>query len=348
MEITVNKTYKRRGTNDLLKLVNVENGFAVFENNARCKIETLMSDFEEGNASPIYENINVPVFNTGPIDPEQFFAEPTAIDPKLFASLETAIKNPNAAKRTIPDQPSRDLTDNKIIGKPVTQQQIADPEFKIPPSMMPKKPIGVNDIANRLSEGPQNETIPPNDDYPEPQASPEEIMFNKVKKTELVEFTLPLKIKLPKARHIETLNDMFETSFVSHLAKQAIQDLINNPSKLKIELVAQMEKWLEDQYEEKPKDKKKGKKKDSKEETPLKTTAIENVTSIDTSKLILGDGQNKFGLPPDLPFDITNDEDLAKIQEHIKKLYDSKPKNFEKIDHYENLVVIYKNKPKTA
>ncbi len=345
MEIIVNKTYKRKGTNDVLKLVNIENGFAVFENNARCKIETLMSDFEDGNAMsspPIFENQSF-VQSNGPIDPDTFFAPPTAIDPGLFFQLETAIKNPNAQlKRSIADQPSRDLTDNKVIGKPVIQQP--NQEFNIPPSMMPKKPINaLNDRLNEESQ--QNDVISPNE-YPEPQASPEEIMFNKVKKTELVEFTLQLKIKLPKARHIETLNDMFETSFISHLAKQAIQDLLNNPSKLKAELVTQMEKWLEDQYEEKPtKDKKKGKKKEQKEEPTPKTVTTEE-TPIDTKVVLNGSGENKFGLPPDLPFDITNEEDLGKIQAHIKKLYDDKSKDFQQIDHYENLVVIYKNKPK--
>lgn len=334
MDVIVNKSYKRKGTEEVLKLINIENGFAVFENNARCKIETLISEFEDGStvSSPILENNNF-ISNNGPIDPEAFFAEPTAIDPGLMGQLEMAIKNPQAKlQRTIQDKPSVDLTDQKVIGG-----RNEHTDRQPPASMMPKSQTGLSD---RLSTSPENIQINTENNYLDEQIiSPEEAMFNKVKKTELVEFIIPLKIKLPKAKHIETFNDMFEVSFISHLAKQAIQDLLVNPSKLRQELVVQMEKWLNEQ-EEKPK---KGKNKKVIKPIPPETQIIKEGNNPIIN--VIGSIENNFGLHPDLPYDITNDEDLKKIQEYIKQLYEEKTKDFKQIDHYENLIMIYKNKP---
>ncbi len=338
MEI-VNKYFKRKLGNDIpTKVINVEGGFAIFENGARCKVDTLLSDFEQSTSVIIQEQkINAPV-NTE-LNPDTFFDAPLQ-DPGLLNQLEMLVKNPDLQlKRTIEDIPSVDLTENKIIGK-----VSMDGDVQPPASMM--KNVQSNSakdaFASRL-EGNEGVNMNSNQNYPQanPKNEPAEYeVFNNVKLTDELEITIPITIKVPKAHKVDVLNDMFKTSFVEFLADREVSSILSDKKAFMGLIMDQLDEWLDTELGNKSR--KKTKKKPTKKVSRLiKKNVIDIIVkpTVEASEIKIEIQPTTNGIPTE----IKNDEDLEKIKAHVAYLLTlpESPKTEQDLLKFDEMAAIY-------
>lgn len=115
----INKTYKRKDSNDndIFTVSSIDNDFVLFDNNARCKLSTFISDFEE--IKPTINSTNVE------LNPDTFFSG-VNIDESLLEQLETLHKNPNI--HIPPTQPISPETQNNIINNNTQINSIKKPQ----------------------------------------------------------------------------------------------------------------------------------------------------------------------------------------------------------------------------
>lgn len=341
MEI-VNKYFKRKlGVDAPAKITNVDGGFAIFENGARCKLDTLLSEFEQVQITQIQEQ-KIVNNNNVEIDPEAFFNTPLT-DPSILNQLEELVKNPDMKiERTTQDMPSVDLTTNKVIGQ---SNNNGEPQ---PPASMMKNGQGPKDMfAARLNgeENPMGDQQPGNQYIPPVvRTEPAEYeVFNNVKLTDELELTIPLTIRVPKAHKVDVLNDMFKTPFVEFLADREVSAILKNKKAFMDLIVEQLEGWLDDELDIKSKKgskKKTGKKLVSRSIVEKKVTkkTVDKITEV---KLV----ETKTSETPSgaIPTQINSQEDLEKIRTHVTNLYTlpESPKVDKEILMYEDMAALY-------
>lgn len=240
MEI-FNKQYKRKGSvgGDIFIPIDTETSgdtvWIIFNNGARCKEETFNNDFELINSNVLVnENNNQ---DSDYIDPDKFFAP--AAPESLLNDIETAINNPQS------------------LGKPKYDLSEPQPPAHMLAAMESKQPA--NHLLARLDDEPINnyENQPQfnqNFNRVKEVRLPEWDVFDRVKKSDQVQIHIPFNIKLPKATKIDTMDDMFETSFIEYLAKQYIDTvLLQNTELLKEILTNAISEWVDNEMSNKRK-----------------------------------------------------------------------------------------------
>jgi hypothetical protein len=339
MEI-VNKQYTRNGTTDILTVANLADGFVHFNNGAQCKLETFLKDFNE--VGTINENKAVlpkKVLDLDHLDPDTFFDGHVSDDDPLVQQLEQLKNNPNMQiQRTVESSPSKDLTDNKIISNNISNQPSTINHLYEQP--VPTQGNERNIILPTVTEVNQVKE----------NRLPEFDMFDRIKKTEDVEFYIPIKIKLPKASILDTFNNMFDTttSYTSYITKQTITELLKNDKKLLIDLNKQIDNWLLTGTVEvtKKKETKQSVKKSTKKE--IKSIAVEDYVAQQVIKPIgdIDSIRGNFKLNPNVPISIENDDDLVKIKARIEELNNKEltKETENELDSLENMIIVYKNK----
>ncbi len=328
MEI-VNKNFTRTGSNDVFKVTNIDNGFVMFENGSQCKMDTFMAEFTE--AAGMNENYSAPVQSYEP-NPDTFFNSSVSENDPILNQLEQLARNPNLKiAPSIQVKPSIDLSS----GKPLTSGSMTPEQERLMGAQNNQQPVYTPAMNNA-----QEDT---NVSHAEkPFRLPEWDIFDRTKKSEEVEFMIPLRVKLPKAATIQTMNDMFETSIVSYLAKQFIADLLKNDKSLLLDLNNKIEKWVDSELS--------GTKPAASKSRSKKAAAKTETETVQATPAVAPDSDislnSNFKLDPRLPYVINDEDDLAKIQKEIEKLND-KPMTREvdmEIDRLENLIIAYKNK----
>lgn len=336
MNDILNKEYKRKNTigSDIFIPMSIdENNFVIFANGAKCKMETFMTDFEL-NSSVLNEST---LSNSLEINPDTFFDSPTTtVHDPLLDQLEKVMKDPNAI------QPSEKLMQSESLDHIGTGLE--------------------NRIAEPATHGNSN-NIPFNsplaDLKPAKQRLPEYDVFDRVKKAEEIDINIPVSIKLPRPEKIDALNDMFETSFTSYLAKQFVEDYIINNSKLiEKQIQEQIEEWMESElYDNKPK--RKPAKKTAKKSIPLKTTDAlylvetnalptpDPLVSLipennDIGDLLRNNGQPSKPWNGDLKtlITITSDEQYNAVKKKYDYLVENDPHHAD-VERFEGLIELY-------
>lgn len=207
----LHKTYQRivSTSGDTFYASQLDGEFVIFSNGARIKLTTLLADFETVGA--INETASNKSQNTESqiLNPDTFFSS-TAPLPEV-KTVEQAIA-PTIAPSTIDGKPA--FNNSNELGGLKLNDDTPTNSIAIPQQQQQPQP------SNRL---------------------PEWDSFDRVKKSEDVELNVTIKIKLPKARHIESINDMYETSFVAYLAKQYMAD----PMNIQKQIREAIEEWVE-------------------------------------------------------------------------------------------------------
>lgn len=347
MEI-VNKYFKRKNsTDESVKITNVDSGFAIFENGARCKLETLLNDFE---VVEILQEQKVTTKYSEP-DPNNFFDTPLK-DDALLAKIGMIAEKPGIEfKPTIELKPSIDLTENKVIS--TNSNQIED---RMQEQTQPQNTNPLVDRFSSSSESVHNNNTQRTNEvvYANPNSEPAEYkVFNNVKKTDELDILIPFTIKLPKAQKIDVLNDMFESSFIDYLANKEVDALLKDKKALVNIIIEQLTDWLDNELYGKGNKKsvkkkvavgkktpvvKKNKAKKSTETKEEKIDKIESVTTTDESF-----GRQVGMVIVDVPTEIKSEDDLNRINAYIEELYakEQTPDINAQIIVYEDIVALY-------
>ncbi len=231
----LNKSYQRIGSTngDTFYTQQLDGEFVICSNGARIKLTTLLSEFQI--AGSVNENIqSQPFFMNEPetrIDPNKFFDTP--------APIETIVESTK-----VREAPS--VINGQVLSSGpgnTTQNQFQQP----PPSFLKTS----NDAEQLLAHSggnviENNEQVQQQSQSQQPQQQqsirlPEWDMFDRIKKTEEVELNVTIKITLPKARHIDAINDMYQTKFSAFLAKQYLTD----GSSIQTQIREAIEEWMD-------------------------------------------------------------------------------------------------------
>jgi hypothetical protein len=145
MENIINKNFKRKNTefSDTFTVNSVENGFVLFTNGAKCKLETLQSDFEQidNYTQQISENLETQI---NEINPETFFDG--GIDINLLNTFE------NVSKGQITNiGPSKQTVASKVIIKEDdgrVKEQIYQPTTNTSEPQQQVQQVQQNNILN--------------------------------------------------------------------------------------------------------------------------------------------------------------------------------------------------------
>jgi len=281
----INGKYKRKGTvgTNIFIPINTETlneeEYVLFENGAKCKLSTFKQDFELVNNienNKMNENINIDI-DDSPIDPDKFFSG--GVDDSILDQVEQAVKNPAGLNNTPSRQDSRDLSNPQ------------------PPEHMTRQNNqAINyDLNSRLGNNQeQNQSINQEREV-KTNRLPEHDIFDRVKSNSDLEIIIPFKITIPKSQKIDTMDDMFESSFIEYLAQKYVdENIVSNLDNLKQLIQSGIEEWVEkdlnsnrkkkasvktDSFEIKKEEPKKEEPTEEKEEKVIKTDDMDDLTS---------------------------------------------------------------------
>ena len=351
MEILRGKSYIRKNAqnSDIFIIKNISHDFITFENSAQIKIATLQSDFEEYN--PMNENRFITsvsenlMENSNELNPDTFFTTPTNGE---YVKTEESKVNQSVNLDLNPvDFIKQKQRENAITNKNVDVTQIPTP---VQPIIQQQN--NNNNVSTQHNNEIINQPIIENNHRPQEIRLPEWDMFDRMKKSIDVELLIPVKIKLPKAATIESMNDTFETSLTAYLAKEFIKNNIINGKSFQIQMQAAIEKWVETELDKTPVSKKKNKKEKitDKEiiEIPKKTE--ETIMSIDAVGDLLRGKKNtsKSNWDGNVTklYIISSQEQLDAVNDMILKLKNSNTNtndNLVLLDRLEDMFLNYKS-----
>jgi len=226
MEI-LDKSYKRKNSSDsdVFTVDKLDGEYVIFSNGARCKIATLITDFDQ-----VQDFTNEPTDSEVVVNPDTFFDTPI-VDESLIQQMESIVKNSNTNI-----QPSARLHESVSLDDDSKYEKVAHGG-------------NTGGLTDRLTDNghtPNTETALNNPGHPRAIRMPEYDVFDNVKLSEEIEILIPFKIRLPKAEKIDLLNDMFKTSFTAYLSKKFINDdIVKNSAKLQITFQKSIEDWME-------------------------------------------------------------------------------------------------------
>lgn len=235
----LNKEYRRIGSvaNNVfiptrIEVINDEE-YVIFTNGGRCKVSTFNQDFVLNTSTN--ESMNINDGDDTVIDPDEFFKP--KVDENLIDIVEQHVTNPGTISNG-PRPESRDLTN--------PHSQYNTPE---PPAHMlnnhNKQPMNY-DLHNRINntntghQNVQQNTMINNNRLPEYD------IFDRVKSNSELEIVIPFKLTIPKSQKIDTMDDMFESSFVDYLANKYINEVVTtNLEKLETLIRDGINEWVE-------------------------------------------------------------------------------------------------------
>jgi len=331
----INKTYKRKNDIHSSEFVveKMEGDFIIFTNGARCSTNTLINDFQEVSHmnDQTYKHTNI-MTESANINPDTFFDTPLA-DENVLSKLDTIATNPNA-----------------IIQSTNQLHNYSEPVVNESRQV---------DLSNRLNDDNPNGNFQQHLDITNNVQQPAEYAtFERVKKDEEIDINISLKIKLPKAKKIDALNDLFESSFIEYLSKQYIKKyLLDDSTKIQKNIEDAIESWMDSElYDNKPKRNTKTK------QTKAKITTVEARHKVVSDKIITNtENETKVEVVDSMfrpTFDDPNwDGDIKKLfiinteQQYlaVKKQYDfliEKNLNPQESDRLSELIELYQEQTK--
>lgn len=331
MEQIINKTYRRKNAvnSDIFTVAEITKtddiDWVLFTNGAKCKLLTLTTEFEATDNNINESNLQI---DNDVIDPDTFLSTPLS-DENLLKQVETAFTNPNA----IPQETER------------SRQSM---------------PLN-NDLNNRIEPPIQTNTQQTQQIVPQKVELPEYAVFKRAKKSEYLEVLIPFKIHLPKANKIDTLNDMFETSFIEYLAKEFIEkNVVTNTKDIEQAIEQGIEQWIDIKLSNSKKKSKSIIIKDitigdkqliTPTETPITKPSIQNTIpeKVETNSVDAQLGRNitnDGNIDPKKLFTISNENEYNIVKSALQMLQNSNIDN-EFTLRYEDMIESYEleNKP---
>lgn len=240
MENIINKKFKRIGSvgGDIFEPIDIETQneteWIIFSNGARCKKETFNTEFEL-----IIETINETKNQQNlEIDPDAFFNTPTA-DESLLNQLDLAVTNPEALAQKTRYDLSEPQPPAHMLKAMESQPQIKGSGIldRLTDDMIDTSMNQYNTQQNFQQNFQQQLRV---------NRSPEFDVFDRVKKSEKVIITIPFEIKLPKASKIDTMDDMFESSFIEYISEQYINETVmKDVEQLKQIISDSIKEWVD-------------------------------------------------------------------------------------------------------
>lgn len=201
----VGKKYLKNGDPDTIFTVNsIDNGFVMFDNGAKCKIETLENSFNE--------YIDPEIINNNPMNSLSWY---------LAEQL----------KGNIPMD--RDTSDVHVI----QEENVYKPE--ITPNTMRKVPQEVEHnfeqpvMTNNQHIQPIQRHEVPSTKNDNDNINPEITILKRVKRKNPIKINLVIDELVPDKDKMEVLNEMFHTSMVEFLTDEIMSKIFQNPSKLR-------------------------------------------------------------------------------------------------------------------
>jgi len=309
----LNKPYVRRGApdSDTFIPIQVDNGFVVFENGARCKEETFNTDFVA--VGTVNESAShVDIINAEKIDPDAFFMGSSEATKKLIMGQ---VDNPGQTAPRIVNQPGGVVSidgnpsalANTMYENPYERANVDDTTLGSTP-MSTTQQIALTPAETRL---------------------PEYDVFDRVKKSETIDINITFKLSLPRPEKLDAMNDLFETSFTAYLAKQYIKEnLVKNPITVQMAIKDAIEEWMGEQLYGKTKSKSRAKAGAKKTTTPVKPrrklvtkkpVITDKSTPVNDILSTLNQGA--------IVYTINNDEELAEMRKKLVDLYDNNPQS---------------------
>lgn len=338
------KTYKRRNAtdSDVFFATEMQGEFVIFSNGAKCKLSTLLTDFEQ--TASVNESSNSNTDNSV-IDAEKFFNTPIAND-GLLNQMEQLTKNPQtkiAGSNKLHESSSLDDDDRYEKVGPGGKTVQNNP----------------NSIENRLAN---NDTVanPTNTQQTVNKKTnrlPEYDVFDNVKLSEEIEISVPFKIKLPKADRLDILNDMFKTSFTDYISKKYINDnIINNSVKLQGMIKKSIEDWIDSELSGKKTKKPKRNVKTTDALELIKTTDAFNTETIvavdkpdESAMSFFAKGQQPVkAWDGDIKklFAINTEEQYDAVKQKFVTLKENNP-NSPDVDRFEGMLELYEESLKS-
>jgi len=219
----LNKTYQRIGSTsgDTFHTEQLDGEFVICSNGARIKLSTLLSEFHVAG-SPINEN-TISQISATDINPDTFFSTPSIVPPI-------------AETKTVRDTAS--IMNGQVISNnnnAANNQQQPPPSFLNLPAAESEMQFSTGNVVN---PNPNQEIVAPTINVS--NRLPEWDMFDRIKKTEEVQLNVSINITLPKARHIDAINDMYQTKFSAYLAKQ----YLTNVTTIQNQIREAIEEWM--------------------------------------------------------------------------------------------------------
>lgn len=350
----LNKQYKRKGSvsNNVfipqkLQMINDEN-YVIFTNDAKCKLNTFQNEFEEIESNNITESSNVNT-NNETIDPDSFFNPKMSENDPLLDDVELVLKNPNAkTKNNLPEE----YKNSRLVGNNYDTPQ--------PPAhMMQQNNAPVNyDLTNRLN----NDNTPQPTQQPIQQTNrlPEHDIFDRVKSKSELEIVVPFLVNIPTSQKIDTMDDMFESSFIDYLAEKYAHIFLNNIDLLKEKIKLSIEEWVSNDLnstgrkkkkqsvtteqintikKEEPK-KEKPKKDIKKEEPKEKEKEIKTENIDDLTNKLRGGSDVQENVDINKIFVINTENQYNKVKQAYLKLKEENSTHPD-VDRFEDMLTIY-------
>lgn len=230
----LNKSYQRIGSTngDTFFTQQLDGEFVICSNGARIKLTTLLSEFQIAGSGVNEKLESQPFFmneSQSTIDPNNFFNTPAPIE--AIVESNKVREAPSIINGQVLSSSGPTATTNTNFQQP-------------PPSFL--KTGASNDAEQLLAHSGGN--VINNETQQQPQQIqstrlPEWDMFDRVKKSEEVELNVTIKITLPKARHIDAINDMYQTKYSAYFAKQYLAE----GTSIQAQLREAIEEWMDNE-----------------------------------------------------------------------------------------------------
>ena len=217
MIISEGKTYIKKNSTLKLVLESIHDNYVTFTNGAKCKKETLMTDFVE-------EIIN----------PDDFFDESKNLQ---------RMKNEAVYTNTAPRDESM-----PVYTPPVAQPNYVPNNTNYKPAQTFKaieEPIPTEfDTAPIITPGNDNQPTVVYQPVPQPSESTEALFFKKLKRQINYNINLDIPTVLPKKEQLALINDMFEMSASEYFALEIVNNLLQNKKALIDNVANQIELYI--------------------------------------------------------------------------------------------------------
>lgn len=233
MQIVGKKFFRGSDRSQILIPSDVDGDYVIFNTGARCKLSTFFQEFNEiDSVNNIVESGSININSNTEIDPDTFFLPKVTEQSPILNQLESALKgqNTNPSEKL---RQSQSLDGIKEKGSSLgLASRFTDNGSTVRPVNEEYKPLEIKSTTS-IENKPTNRL-------------PEWDAFDRVKKTETVEFNIPIKLKLPSPDKIKAVDDMFDSSYIAYIAKSWIDSELSGRSKsLVSNLQLQIRQWTE-------------------------------------------------------------------------------------------------------
>lgn len=215
------KYTKNDDQNTIYTVSNMDNGFIIFENGAKCKEETLLTSFNE-------------------------YVDPNIINNTTHSALSLYLAE--QLKGNIPmDNDIRDVQpiSEEIVYKPQIDTNVVKNRNPNPVEHNFEQPITTDKPQYQRHEVPSTKNN-------ETNTNPEITILKRVKRKNPIKINLVIDELVPDKDKMEVLNEMFQTSMVEFLTDEIMIKIFENPSKLREQISDSLYDYMNNKKEKKP------------------------------------------------------------------------------------------------